>query len=58
MTETPLSHLLELGSDSVVVSVATNALALELVMQDRSVRRLALPAGVTRLLADALRTTV
>ncbi len=44
--------------DTIRALAATNALALELVMQDRSVRHLALPGGVTRLLADALRATL
>lgn len=41
--------------DTVRALVATNALALELVMQDGTIRHLAIPAGVTRLLAEDLR---
>ncbi|MBP2228610.1 hypothetical protein J2847_001901 [Azospirillum agricola] len=44
--------------DTIRALAATNALALELVMQDRGVCHLALPAGVTRLLADELRATL
>jgi len=44
--------------DTIRALAATNALALELVMQDRSVRHLALPAGVTRLLTGELRATL
>lgn len=41
--------------ETVKALVATNALALELVMQDGTLRHLALPVGITRLLADELR---
>ncbi len=44
--------------DTIRALAATNALALELVMQDRSLRHLALPTGVARLLEGELRATL